>query len=256
MIGLFDGLHLGHMSAVNELLRCEGEKIVYTFNSSTVFTKGARKLLMTDCEKREMLLSLGVDEVISEDFNDIKDMFGWEFLKSVILARLKASKIICGEDFRFGKNAHAGAAELKKYCEELGIKLSLVPYMCLDGEPISTTRIRALLESGNIFEANKLLGRDYSVPSIAPQAEICEKGHSLNSLSLSVDPTLLLPPPGKYFAKVMLRKRAVPATVYITTDNPNRAEAVFSDSDSACLQESLEEIAGLEIQLRFAERLS
>ena len=117
LLGLFDGLHLGHMSAVNELLHFGGERVVYTFDSLSVSTKGGRKLLMTDKEKREALIKLGVDRVVSEDFLKIKDIPGREFAEKILCRELNAEKVIVGENFRFGKGASDGAQELKSYCE-------------------------------------------------------------------------------------------------------------------------------------------
>ena len=73
LLGLFDGVHRGHRAALGELLKQSGERIVYTFDSESVTPKGERGLLMTDAKKREALLSLGADGVISKKVSEIKD---------------------------------------------------------------------------------------------------------------------------------------------------------------------------------------
>ena len=84
LLGIFDGLHRGHMSAVNELLKFPGKKIVYTFNSLTVSTKGDRKLLLTDREKVKMLYDLGADQVVSEDFQAVRSLSAHGFLDLIV----------------------------------------------------------------------------------------------------------------------------------------------------------------------------
>ncbi len=162
-MGLFDGLHRGHMAAVGELLRFKGEKLVYTFDSAGVFTKGERGLLMSDRMKRERLLDLGVDRVVSVGFSAIKDMTAEEFSENVLFGELSADKIICGENFRFGANASAGIKELEAICKRRGAEFEAVPILRDGGEPVSTTRIRRLIEAGDLEEAERLIGRPYVI---------------------------------------------------------------------------------------------
>ena len=109
LLGLFDGLHRGHMRAVEELLKCGGEKTVFTFNSASMTTKGERGLLMIDSEKEDRLIALGADRVISRDFGEIKDLSPEEFVQKILLNELKAKRVICGENFRFGRGGKADA---------------------------------------------------------------------------------------------------------------------------------------------------
>lgn len=196
LLGLFDGLHLGHMSAVNELLRFGGERVVYTFDSLSVSTKGGRKLLLTDKEKREALIKLGVDRVVSEDFLKIKDIPGREFAEKILCRELNAEKVIVGENFRFGKGASDGAQELKSYCEALNIGFSAVPVLEDGGEPISTTRIRKLIESGDLKEAARLLGRSYSVGGIIKRGAFWPSAEKA------------LPRPGEYKVSIRMNDTA------------------------------------------------
>ena len=82
LLGVFDGVHLGHLKTLDALLDTGAQtKCVYTFDSKTVITKGQRKLLSTEAEKRELLISGGADEVISVDFSAVKDMTAEEVEK-------------------------------------------------------------------------------------------------------------------------------------------------------------------------------
>lgn len=196
LLGIFDGLHLGHLSAVRELMKYPGEKIVYTFKSATVSTKGSRKLLLTDPEKREMLFKLGADKVVSEDFETVKNLSAPGFLKTVVMQKLGCSAVIAGENFRFGSGALAGEKELRELSEALGLRAVIVPTVLDGGEAVSTTRIRRLIERGEIGEANRLLGRKYSV-----FGEILKEG-------FAPCPEKVLPPKGSYRAELDGRELA------------------------------------------------
>lgn len=204
LLGLFDGLHRGHMRAVEELLKCEGEKIVYTFNSLSLTTKGSRGLLISDGEKRQMLKSLGVDRVISKDFSEVRDICPREFVQKILRDELKVTKVICGENFRFGKGGTAGAEELKTLSSECGIETEIVPTLCEDGEPVSTTRIRELIERGDISEANRLLGRRYSFSGEIAHGFRIGSSMGIKTLNIAFDPQKVLPKKGVYASIVLL----------------------------------------------------
>lgn len=204
LLGLFDGLHRGHMSAVRELLRCEGEKIVYTFDSLSMTTKGARGLLLTDAEKRQMLENLGVDRIISEDFAKVRDIEPREFVQNVLCGELRVTKVICGENFRFGNGGAAGAIELTSLCRECGIETIVVPTVCDGGAPISTTRIREHIERGEIEEANRLLGREYSFSGEIMHGFRIGSRMGIKTLNIPFDTVKVLPKKGVYASKVRL----------------------------------------------------
>ena len=204
LLGLFDGLHRGHMSAVRELLKCDGEKIVYTFDSLSMTTKGARGLLMTDSEKRRMLEALGVDRVISEDFAKVRDITPKEFVEKVLCGGLRVTKVICGENFRFGKGGAAGADELTSLCREYGIETKVVPTVYDGGSPISTTRIREHIELGEIEEANRLLDREYSFSGEIAHGFRIGSRMGIKTLNIPFDPVKALPKKGVYASRVKL----------------------------------------------------
>ena len=204
LLGLFDGLHRGHMSAVRELLRCQGEKLVYTFNSLSVVTKGARGLLTTDGEKREMLKSSGVDRVISKDFSEVRNISPGEFVRNILRDELGVTKAICGENFRFGKGGAAGADELSELCRECGIGTVIVPTVYDGGLPVSTTRIREHIERGEISEANRLLGRCYGFCGEIAHGFRIGSSMGIKTLNIAFPPERVMPKKGVYASRVRL----------------------------------------------------
>lgn len=199
LLGVFDGVHLGHRSALDELVSSGAEvKCVYTFSSETVTTKGERKHLLTDDGKRELLLSGGADEVISADFAKVKDLTPQEFFSQVLVKELGADIIICGENYRFGKGASATAIDMKAMCENAGLGFKCVKTLIIDGEAVSTTRIRGLLESGNIALANELLGRAYSISGEVVHGNHIGTELGIKTLNMKPNSAKVLPKSGVY----------------------------------------------------------
>ena len=183
---------------MQELLKAGGKKLVFTFDSLSMTTKGARGLLMTDYEKREKLLNMGVNEVISRNFAEIKDTPPNKFVKNILGDGLKAKKVICGENFRFGKGGRATANDLKTLCAEYGIETAIVPTVSVGGEAISTTRIRRLIECGQIEEANGLLGYPYGFEGIISHGDRIGTKMGIKTVNIGLDPIRVAPKKGVY----------------------------------------------------------
>lgn len=222
LLGLFDGLHRGHASAIDEVLRRSGEKAVFTFDSKSLYTKGARGLLMTDRQKASAFRELGF-EVISADFAQVKDMSPREFVRDILAEKLSAASVVCGENFRFGKGGQADSHGLERLCGELGIAVTAVPLVYDGGEPISTTRIRGLIQSGDISSANRLLGYRYGFEGSA--CTISE------DIVTAVDGELVCPKDGRYSCCVCLDSGKIDGITEIIRQGESKAIAktrVFS----------------------------
>ena len=204
LLGLFDGVHLGHRSAIDELLRQSGRKLVFTFDSGSVTSKGERGLLMTDWRKREELLRLGADGVISKEFSEIRDLSPEDFLDRIITGELHADRVICGENFRFGRGGSADAGDMQRLCAPRGIDCRIVPLLYIGGEAVSSTRIRGLIESGRIEEANSLLGYEYGFEGEVEHGFRIGSELGIKTLNLRFDLSLVLPKKGVYASEVTL----------------------------------------------------
>ncbi len=205
LLGLFDGVHIGHAAALEALCKTGAkEKLVYTFRSAELDTKGERKLLLTDSEKEEKLLSLGADRVIFADFNSVRELTAEEFVCGVLSEELHAEAVVCGENFRFGRGAAAGKTELE---ELLGARLICVPTVFRGGEPVSTTRIRGLLETGRIKEANALLGYRYFVRGRVVHGNSFGRRMGIRTINTACSPLKLIPADGVYSSDAIIDGR-------------------------------------------------
>ncbi len=165
-LGTFDGVHLGHRRVISAAVAAAREEglipTVFTFSDlpKNAFLPEADRIapLCTFMEKAELIESLGVELLIAPDFALVKDLTAEEFINDIIIDRLRASHVVCGEDHRFGAGGRGDASLLIKLCLPKGVAVTLVPPVKCRGERISSTLIRALISEGKEAEAKKLLG--------------------------------------------------------------------------------------------------
>jgi riboflavin kinase/FMN adenylyltransferase len=167
-LGLFDGVHRGHREVISFPVKLEEKGMipsVFTFSSDTVGEKQGRRIeyIYTDSQKEIILKSLGIRDVFSENFNALKDLSGEEFVTEILIGKIHADYVVCGHDFRFGKSASCGIDELAEYGRKFGFGVEVVRDVSLNGENISSNKIRSLLKDGEIAAANILLGADYRI---------------------------------------------------------------------------------------------
>jgi riboflavin kinase/FMN adenylyltransferase len=168
-IGMFDGLHRGHRAVIDAAVHAAhaaGElSAVLTFwpHPSALFRpEQPTRLIQPPATKARMLGGLGVDAVITQPFTpELAAIEAEDFLPWLARALPRLTAVYVGENFRFGRGRRGDVALLVAAGRRLGVRVLSAPRVNLDGEPISSTRIRALLEAGEIAAANALLGYAY-----------------------------------------------------------------------------------------------
>ncbi|NOT86677.1 MAG: bifunctional riboflavin kinase/FAD synthetase [Lysobacter sp.] len=170
-IGAFDGLHIGHRALVGHAVARARALDVPAVALS--FEPLPREFFAGDTPpprlqlprmKLTALASLGIDRVGLLRFNAaLASMSSEDFAQRLLVARLRACEIWVGPDFRFGR-ARAGNLDLlRKMGGELGFSADTIAPVEIDGMPVSSTRIRAALQSGDFATATRLLGKPYSI---------------------------------------------------------------------------------------------
>jgi len=168
-LGLFDGVHLGHRAVLDTMLACAGSSglapLVFTFSIGKHIpdAKHGMTRLMSEDMTFALLEGMGVSHVAAPDFGEFRGLSPAAFVKDVLAGGLGAARVVCGYDYRFGKNASGGADALSRLCGELGVSVEVIPAVAADGAPISSSRVRALIQEGDIHAANNLLGRRFAV---------------------------------------------------------------------------------------------
>lgn len=201
-LGAFDGLHRGHMAVVRAAAR-GGASGVFTFSAGP---KGAPALL-TPGDKLLLLEQAGIQRVYRIDFADLRRMDAQRFVEEILFERCRASRICCGEDFRFGRGAAGDTELLAALCARAGAELCVLPAVLDGGERVSSTRIRAAVQEGDMAAANRLLGRPFgfSLPVIHGN----HIGHSLGTptINQAIPAGFILPRFGVYAAWCFARGR-------------------------------------------------
>jgi riboflavin kinase/FMN adenylyltransferase len=171
-IGNFDGVHLGHqrlLALTNERARALGvPSVAMTFepHGFEYFSQGAVTIprLTRMREKYLQLSACGMGNVLILPFNQqIADLSASEFVNQVIHQGLRPRHIVVGDDFHFGKKRQGDITLLQRMGQSLGFTVEALPTVLLDGERVSSTRIRQALAAGDHLLVNRLLGRPYSM---------------------------------------------------------------------------------------------
>lgn len=179
-LGVFDGVHVGHQQLLNRVketslkLRCKSKAFVISYPYE-YFLKDFDGLIISLTD-RVLQVSKFVDEVEVLDLLQIKEMSPEDFFEKYLSKN--SCHLIVGKDFRFGKDASADVAGLKKMCEEKGIVLEIFPEVFdSQNRRVSSSLIRKLIQNGDINEASRLLGRNLSIcGSVETTVEESEKG--------------------------------------------------------------------------------
>lgn len=165
-LGSFDGLHAGHQSVLQSALSFQEDGLLplcllFDVHPQTVLRGTAPPLLMKPEERDAYLREMGFS-VRTVPFARLCDMEPEAFVRGVLCGRLHARAVSCGYNYRFGKGGVGDAECLRKLCADNGVQCRICPPVEINGEAVSSTRIRALLESGACEEAAKLLTRPFS----------------------------------------------------------------------------------------------
>jgi riboflavin kinase / FMN adenylyltransferase len=157
-IGTFDGVHRGHQAVI------KGADTVLTFDPhplEVIHPAALPKLIMPFGVKRDVIEGLGVDELVVIPFDqEFAQRSAEEFIEDVLIAKLGAERVSVGENFRFGAKAKGDPAML---AAQTAFETRVVPLVEMDGETISSTRIRALVAAGDMEGARHCLGAPFMV---------------------------------------------------------------------------------------------
>jgi riboflavin kinase/FMN adenylyltransferase len=177
-IGNFDGVHLGHQALLNELRTAAQARglqtavVIFEPHPREFFTPQQAPARLTSLrEKLEFFAALGIDRMQVCRFNaGFAKMSAVEFIHA-LHAKLSAEFVLIGDDFRFGSGRTGDFALMEKIGAQLGFAVHAVRSVKHDGVRISSTEIRAALLAGQMREAQRYLGRHYSISGRVVQGD-------------------------------------------------------------------------------------
>lgn len=210
-LGCFDGVHVGHTELIRQARRIADEAslplAVFSFAQppKSFFSKGPMRLLTSRDEKKRIMASLGADLFVCVPFDgSIANITAEQFFLDVLKNRLNASHVICGFNYRFGKNGLGNADLLRDLCKKSEIGISVVSPVEINGAPVSSSAIRRALEDGNVRSANLLLGRPYSISSTVVSGQQLGRTLGFPTVNQIFDQGLMPPKNGVYLSRVRI----------------------------------------------------
>ena len=208
-LGYFDGLHKGHRNVIS-LTAAEKKNgltpVCFTFSKSpkSVLNGTQSNALMTSEDKIKTLERLGIERTYQADFEKIMNMPAQDFAQKILIDTLKAEKLFCGFNYRYGKNGEGSAETLKSFCDSKGITLTVVPAQESDGEIVSSTLIRRLITDGNVKRANELMCSRFGFSSVIEHGKRLGRELGTPTINQPLCSELVVPKFGVYASIVTL----------------------------------------------------
>ncbi len=211
-LGKFDGIHLGHRRLLDRVLEQKKRGLqaaVFTFYTSAAsFFGGDGKELSTREEKRVLFSRMGIDMLIEFPLNaDTAATEPAVFLSRYLAQQMKTAYLCAGPDLSFGRGGNGNYALLAKYAETYGYEVELIDKVRVDGEEVSSTRVREAVRAGRMEDAARMLGAPYSVSGRIVHGRQLGRRLGMPTANLLPDDSKLLPPNGVYYSRAVLDGR-------------------------------------------------
>jgi riboflavin kinase/FMN adenylyltransferase len=260
-IGVFDGVHLGHQRVLGQTIAdaaaCQGVSVAVTFDrhpNAIVAPANVPALIYPLAKKLELLASLGLETACVIRFDKpFSQVSGEQFVRNLARDFGKIQSVCVGANFMFGCRRSGNVALLQELGTQLGFIVHAAPDVDLDGQPVSSTRIRDAVRAGDFALAGKMLGRTYSL--CGPVISGRQLGRQFGFPTANIDVSgILVPPAGVYAAEARVGEERRRAAVNIghrptiqTGDPQIHVEAHLLDFNG--------DVSGQNLELTFLRKL-
>ena len=264
-LGNFDGVHLGHQRIFKrvkeEASKLHGEGVVITFEPHPLKVLAPERFLplLTPFRKKMMLIEKsGIKVVLCIEFSfTFSEISPLEFIKNSLVDKVKVRKVIIGYNYHFGKGQKGDVQTLKEAGENFNFEVEVVKPLKVEDTIISSSKIRVLIQRGEVEEASKLLGRDY--PIVGKVVEGAKRGQTLGfptaNLEISDE---LYPKVGVYAVEVAWHQQRFKGLANVGF-NPTFSSGQTGQEGRFSLEVYIlnfhQEIYGEEIQVDFKRRI-
>ena len=245
-LGFFDGVHRGHAALLERVkeraAEISAEPTVLTFDvhpDTLVFGKDV-PLINSAPEREEILRRIyGIDSTIFLHFNRSLMQMPWEDFIASAVKELNIGAVVVGHDFSFGYRGQGTPERLRDWCTKRGIGCDVIPAVRIDGRIVSSTEIRTLIATGQIEEANRLLGHPHTLSDVIHSG--FHLGAKLGSptINMAFPDGVVIPKHGVYSARVYLDD----GSDYIAVTNIGVRPTV-SDSNRVSVESHLLDFSG------------
>ena len=216
-LGCFDGVHIGHRALIDEILADRNglTSAVWTFSEPL-----AKPFIERVEDRLHILSDLGVKFAICESYEKVKDMSALSFL-TYLSANQNVKRIVCGSDFRFGKDREGDVDFIRREAPALGMSVTVKePVYAQIGEEklkVSSTLIRKMISEGKMVETEKLLGRRFSVVGVVVSGNNLGRTIQVPTLNQRFENGRIIPKHGVYETVCIVDSIKYPAITNVGT---------------------------------------
>ena len=261
-IGSFDGVHLGHRRVIAAAVEAAADhalvSAVVTFQPHPMRVlrpEQAPDELSTIERQAELAALLGPDELVVIAFDhELSQMSAEQFGERVVAGILGARRVFVGGNFRYGHRAAGSVATLTEQGRELGFEVTVVPMLEVDGAPVSSSRIRALLAAGDVAAAARLLGRAPWVEGTVVRGDGRGRQIGVPTANVQQPAHAVRPAIGIYAGRAHLAGEDHPAAISVGR-NPTFPDDARAVRVEAHLLDFDRDIYGEPIRVEFGHRL-
>lgn len=261
--GTFDGVHIGHrkiISKLKEIAKAENKKsVIITFwphPRLVLFPDDNQlKLLNTIDERIKLIESTGIDYLIIIKFtHEFSRITSEEFIKKILLSKMKTETLVIGYDHRFGKNREGSFEYLKENSSKFGFEVEEIPQFDIDEIAVSSTKIRIALLEGNFKLANEYLGYNYLLNGTVVEGKKIGRTLGFPTANIGkIDKNKLIPANGVYAVTIQIEMEIFYGMLNIGL-NPT-----ISDYNPKSIEvhiiEFNEDLYGKEVEISFIEKI-
>lgn len=263
-IGIFDGVHLGHIQILNRLksvaAEMKGETVVVTMwpHPRLVLGKHPENIrLLSSLEEKIRLIELnGIDHLVLLPFTrDFADIPYDEFIKDYLVSGIQARSIVVGYNHHFGKDRKGGFEQLKESAVKFKFSVERLMPVIIDHKSVSSSVIRQLIAEGNVFEGNRLLGYNYAIEGRVVEGK--KLGRLLGFPTANIEmihAEKLIPLSGVYAVRVELGNKLYNGMLNIGV-RPTITEQVHNLTIEVHILHFTDDIYGKSLKLQFIKRI-
>jgi len=261
-IGTFDGVHLGHQKIINRLVHTakvnDLQALVLTFfphPRMVVQNNSSIKLINTIDEKANQLQRLGVDHLVVKEFTKpFSRLTALEYVRDILVNKLKVKHIIVGYDHHFGRNRTATIEDLIEFGKFYGFNVTKIDAQEVDDVAVSSTKIRRALHEGDVRAANSFLGYNFMLTGIVTKGKGLGKDLNFPTANIHIEePYKLIPKDGVYLVQSNFNgvqkygMMNIGKNPTVSQDHQTHIEVHFFDFD--------EQLYGEKLQIDLIDRL-
>lgn len=221
-LGFFDGVHLGHQALLraccalaqsNDAIPCA---VTFDLPPSAVLQNKQPNMLNTETDRKNLLMQYGMAEILLFPATKENLSMPWQDFLTMLIQE-GAAGFVCGADYRFGHLGEGNGEKLFAFAREHALSCIVLSEQTMDGEKISSTRIRSLLEVGNVADANRLLGHPHILTGTVVSGRKLGRTMGIPTANLQLPTDLLTPKFGVYACEAFVEGRRYLAVTNIGT---------------------------------------